>query len=312
VIAAVNLFTVEGSQFGIAPDPDEVRKIYERAATIGAHEEAIRAVVNFVWSASGYVHVDRIEEVALAARNELVVPAGIGDYFELSIAWMLLSPAGRWAEADALADAMAPDSLSATSELLWRPLTGLLAVRRGDLQTAAESLQGLNELALATAEAQRTVPSACAVCPWLEVTGKRDQLRRVVVELLGSVDGEWPVVISLDPIVRSLAKAGDLDSLAGLLESLRASRTPEAAHLPGTIAVGDALIAIAGGRAGDAVEPLRGAAERHDSLGFVYWAACVRVELARALAAAGFEDEAATLSGEVGSYLASLGCVYPY
>jgi hypothetical protein len=64
--------------------------------------------------------------------------------------------------------------------------------------------------------------------------------------------------------------------------------------------------------AGDAVEPLRGAAERHDSLGFVYWAACVRVELARALAAAGFEDEAATLSGEVGSYLASLGCVYPY
>jgi class 3 adenylate cyclase len=37
VNAAVNLFTVEASQFGIAPDPDEVRKIYERAAGIGAH-----------------------------------------------------------------------------------------------------------------------------------------------------------------------------------------------------------------------------------------------------------------------------------
>ena len=69
---------------------------------------------------------------------------------------------------------------------------------------------------------------------------------------------------------------------------------------------------MAEGRPGEAVEPLRAVAERHDSLGLLYWAACVRVELVRALAAAGFEDEAGTLGAEVGAYLASLRCVNPY
>ena len=81
VNARINLFTASSFE-GAPPDADEVLAIADAAASIGAHEEAARAVVNFVWSAPGFLPVERIESViasglarALAAAEHRRVPS---------------------------------------------------------------------------------------------------------------------------------------------------------------------------------------------------------------------------------------------
>jgi hypothetical protein len=201
--------------------------------------------------------------------------------------------------------------LNATARLLWRPLSGALALRRGDLATAAERLEGLWELALASGEPQRTVPSAAAVFPWLRIAGRTDELRAAVPALVESAEDEWPIVHSTAGILRALAAADELDLLGLALEAMRRSSGSDAARLAVSVSVGDALLALAEGRADEAVERLRAAVARDEGLGFAFDAACLRLELARALAAAGRGDEEAVVRAEAERFLSALACVHP-
>ena len=104
VNARINLFTARSAE-GIGPDADTVLDIVEAATSVGAHEEAYRAIVNFVWSGVGFLPVRRVEEIVVVGREgRLPPPPIIADYLQLSVAAMLYVPAGRWAEADAILD----------------------------------------------------------------------------------------------------------------------------------------------------------------------------------------------------------------
>ena len=309
----INLMTVEASQYGQGPDPDEVTSISQRAAAIGAHEEATRVLVNFTWSATGYFPVGQIESVVRTAMEKVFVPESIADYLDLSIGWMLHLPAGRWDELeDPLERLGRKPPGGATTLLLLRPLNGSLAWRRGELGKAETWLAGLHDVSLESGEAQRVVPSATAVLPWLHLTGRRDELRRVATEVVEAVGREWPVVISVDPVLRSMAASGELDLLEQTLASLRDARGGSVARLALSIGVGDALLDIAGGRFETAAERLTEAVTRNEELGFLFDAACLKLDLAEALDHVGAANDAARARAKARQFLEALRCVNPF
>ena len=306
----INLFTSEGNR-GQAPDPAEVLEIVEDAYAIGAHEEAARAVVNFLWTAAGFIPLEDIESTARAGLKGRLTPPSIGVYVELSFVKGYI-PAGRWAEADALLDTVNEADISMTATLVYRPSRGALALRRGDLDRAAKWLDGLRELAVASGEPQRMHPMACAVFPWLHLTGQAEELREATRELLGWGSDQWMAALTVGPVVRTLAAAGETDLLRALVESMESSPVSEVAYHGNDTLVAGGLLDLAEGRSAAAVESLRKAAAFQHEQGYAFDAACLKLDLARALEADGREEEAAAVRADAEAYLASLDCVNPY
>ena len=309
VNARINLFTAEGN-LGKAPDPEEILAIVEDAYVIGAHEETARAVVNFIWTSGGFLPLDAVEATARRALDGRVIAAGIGSYLELSLVKGYI-PAGRWAEADALLDAMEEPEISSINRLVYRPSRGTLALRRGDLDEAAKWLTGLRELAVESGEPQRIHPMACAVFPWFHVTGRADDLRDATRELLGWGPDQWMAALSIVPVIRTLGVAEEFELLRELDESLRSSPVPDVAYHGNALVVAGAFLALADDHAGEAVESFRAAVAFQRECGFAFDAACLELDLAHALEAAGEAEEAAAVQMEVQTYLDSLDCVNP-
>ena len=313
VNARINLFT-ELATRGHAPDPEEVIEIVNQAIEAGVHEEAYRAIVNFIWSAHGYVSLAEIERVNVEAQRHLAAvppPVSIGPYLELSTAALLLLPAGRWQEVDETVGAAGEVALiTATSRLVWLGLVGGLAMRRGDLKTAEPVIEELQAKALASGEAQRIVPMACVALPWLSIAGKPDELRSLTEQVLTILDGRWPSVLSAVPVVRALAAAGEGELLRRTIDSMRRTASEaQTAKLRTTVTAGEGLLALMEQRSGEAVEQLTAAVQRELELGFAFDAACLELDLARALDADGQEDAAAEARTRAASVLESLGCV---
>ena len=74
----------------------------------------------------------------------------------------------------------------------------------------------------------------------------------------------------------------------------------------------EGLLALLQGRAGDAIEQLERAAERERQLGRSYPSACLELDLAQALEAAGREDAASEVRARAAAVLEPLGCVNPF
>jgi class 3 adenylate cyclase/tetratricopeptide (TPR) repeat protein len=314
VNARINIFTQQGTT-GVAPDPDDIASIVEAAADAGEYEEAYRAIVNFVWSATGYLPIDRIEGVVSEGRGRLAdvpPPKSIGPYLEVSIAMLLLVPSARWTEADAvLADFRDIRDMSATGRLVFLVVAGGLALRRGDAQTTKQLLEELQPLALSSGEPQRIIPMAGVVLPWLVVTDELDQLRSLTEQILATVDRPWPAVLNAVPVIRALAALGETQLLERTIEAIR--RTPDVSgqmHTAPTAARG--LLALLQGRPGEAVEQLELAIERERQLGRRYDAACLELDLVRALEAADDPAAAQRVQARAASVLEPLGCVNPF
>ena len=292
VNARINIFT-QLSTSGVPPDPDDVVSIVEAAAEAGVYDEAYRAIVNFIWSASGYVPIDRIELVVAEAQGRLAdvpPPKSIGPYLQASIAMMILVPSARWTEADATLARLGAADVSVTMRLVFLTVAGGLALRRGELETAKQLLEELRPLALASGEPQRIVPMAGVTLPWLVVTGKLDALRSSTEEILATLD-RWPPVLQTLPVVRALAAAGETQLLVRTIEAIRETDASANAHT--AVLAGEGLLSLLEGRADEAVEQLEAAVERERELGHTYDASCLELDLARALEAAGAESSRA-------------------
>ena len=312
VNARINFFTEQATR-GVAVDPDDLLEIVDRAVEAGVYEEAYRAIVNFIWSAVGYLPLDVIESVATKARvrADLAAPDAIGPYLELSRASLLFVPAGRWREAEELL-AQVDDirARAATARLVWLGVTGGLAFRRGDLQAAKPLVEELCPLALASGEAQRVLPMACIALPWFFVTGDRKRLRSVTEQILSTFDAEWPSVLTTVPMARALFAAGEMDLLRRMCESMQ--RTPSEAvkaRLETSLVAAEGLLALLEERPAEAVELLTNAVDRERALGHMYETACLEGDLARALEAAGQDNTASEVRARSASVLEPLGCV---
>jgi tetratricopeptide (TPR) repeat protein len=180
VNARINIFTQLATS-GVAPDPDDMVSIVEAAAEAGVYDEAYRAIVNFIWSASGYVPIDRIELVVAEAKGRLVdvpPPKSIGPYLETSIAMVILVPSARWTEADAKLAQIGARDVSVTMRLVFLTVAGGLSLRRGQMETAKQLLEELRPQALASGEPQRIVPMAGVTLPWV---GRHRRSRRTAL-----------------------------------------------------------------------------------------------------------------------------------
>lgn len=314
VNARINLVTV-GAMHGVAPEPRTMLEIIDEAREIGAAEEAYRALVNFIWSATGYVGVDEVERVHEAAVERLqgLSPSAVLDsYLPLSIVAMQLLPAGRWDEADRLLEALDAERLTPTNRLVWLGVTAQLALRRGDLATAGEHVHAQYATALESREPQRIIPMANAFLSWATLTGEREELRSVVRELLDLVRDRWSSVISVLPSVRALDLSGDMDLLGLWAESLgRAASDAPGSRMATSHATAEGLLALHGGRASEAVERLSQVAAGDGALGYAFDAAAVDLDVARALEAAGNAKEAAAVRARADAFMRSIGCVNP-
>jgi hypothetical protein len=152
---------------------------------------------------------------------------------------------------------------------------------------------------------------AGVVLPWLARTGELEELRSLTDEVLAVADRRWPAVLDAVPVVRALSAAGELELLARTAESIR--ETPDlAANAQTTALAAEGLLALLQGRAGEAVEQLELAIERERRLGRTYPAACLELNLAEALEAAGRTDASKEVRARAESVLEPLGCVNPF
>jgi tetratricopeptide (TPR) repeat protein len=309
VNARINLFTVRASNLGEPPNSGEVLAIVEQAAAAGALEEAARAVVNWIWSALGFLPVDEIEATALAGLDGRPPPPSIAAYVQLSVIAQLLVPAGRWGEADVALRGLDPEQMITAVELVLLGTQGALSFRRGDLESADGWLADLRVLAVGSGEVQRVVPMACAVLPWLHLSGRAEELREAADELVEVVGDQWPVVLTSDPIVRALEAAGEIERLRAVAESIAGTEAPKVGRLANNLAVAEGLVALNDGRADEAAELLGGAAARERELGFLFDAACLALDHARALDAAGRADEALRVRTGAEEFLWALECI---
>jgi hypothetical protein len=194
--------------------------------------------------------------------------------------------------------------------MLWHELAGGLALRRGDLAAARAALLPLVELALESDEAQRVVPMAGVVLPYALAAGDPELLRRVGGAALGYLERRWEVV-SIAPVARALAR-GRADDLLRRLAGRVGVSSGDSGHRHVAVDVVTGLLALADGDPARAAAALAAAAASERGRGWAYRAACIEVDLADALAAAGRGDEAEAARGRADAVLAPLGVVNPY
>ena len=219
----INLFTVL-AQEGVGTDADDVLAIVDAAASVGAHEEAYRAIVNFVWSADGYLAVGEIEATATAGREgRLPPPPIIAAYLELSIAASLYVPAGRWVDADAILVGIDGPSLSATSNLLWRPTVGSTrspSRRPGNRRVVADrSYQCCDRERGDATDHSDGERGVCRGCSWPADATSFDAAAE---EILAAVGDQWPTVFSVDAVLRDI-RGGRRARVARAVDRVRSS-----------------------------------------------------------------------------------------
>ena len=296
---------------GLTPDVAEARAIVEQAVETGDAAEAHRCVVNMLWAAQAFYSRAELEEMVESFRALLVgVPAAedLDRYFELSYVVLVDVPAGRWEAADAAKRR----PMWWTGEMLWYELRGGMSLRRGELGAAARPLAELRIRALESGEPQRLLPMASVVLPYAFVTNDRVTLVEVVDRVLSLTDRAWGQ-LPVTAIARALAAAGEtelLERVSDVFTAQRASADAPRIAIAATAASG--LVALAAGRATEAVELLGAAAEWERRLGWPYRAACLDLDLSRALTAAGAERGASAARERATAVLAPLRCVHAY
>jgi hypothetical protein len=265
--------------------------------------------VNYLWSAAllGPLEpVERLVKETTAAHLERGLSAEAYDeYLQLSLAALVYVPAGRWAEADAVG---AREALGATNRLVWLWLVAGLALRRGDLELTDRHLPELRANALASEEPQRILPMACVAMPRAVLANDVDELRTLadlIVALPRQAFSSSPTTMA---IPRSLAAIGDATHLEAVIGTF-SEWTDGAPAVVAAVARG--LLAHLVGEPQEAARILTSSEDDLRALGRHFDAACVALDVARALDASG-DAESAQAARTRAAVLEPLGCVNPF
>jgi len=308
--ARTNLFTARSAR-GVIPTTDEMSAIVELAVAAGAHDEAARAVVNYLWSAALLGPLEPAELAAKEAHGQLgpgFAVEAYDQYFQLSLATLVYVPAGRWAEADAVVES--GEAFVATNRLVWLWLVTGLALRRGELDVTDLYLAEFRDTALASEEPQRILPMACVAMPRAILAGDIGAVRELadaVLGLPGQAVTDSPSTIAIS---RSLAATADRDRLDRLVRSLH--RPAEGTTGSAMFTAAQGLLALLEGELDSASRLLLAAEKELHSLGRYYDAACVALDVARALDANRDASGAEAARARARALLEPLGCVNPF
>jgi hypothetical protein len=273
--ARTNLLTVRGSQ-GIAPTNGDLSETIALATAAGAHDEAARAVINYLWSAALLGPLDPAEEVVKHAVQHL----GVGltaeayePYLRLSLATLVYVPAGRWREAD---DVLAASEITVTvaDRLVWLWLVTGQALRRGELELTDRHLPEFKRTALASEEPQRILPMVGVAMPRALLAGDNGTVSELA-DIVLDLPGRWLMTSSMLAIVRSLAAVEDRDRLEQLGRTVEGP-VVDARHA--TLKIADGLVARIDGRPDDASRLIVEGADELDRLGRHYDSACAALE----------------------------------
>ena len=308
--ARINLVTAEAS-FGRLPSLEEVSEIIDLALEAGAHDEAVRAVVNYLWSAALLGPVEPAERVVRDNVERLargLTSEGYRQYLALSLAVLIYVPTGRWEEADAVLEQQG-EAVFATNRLVWLWLATGQALRRGDLAVVDRYLPEFRESAIATDEPQRILPMAGVAMPRAAVANDADEVRRLAEIVLALRMSSFSMAASALPVSRALAAIGDRSQLEGIVRVVAEWPKTDADFVP-DLARGE-LARIRGDHE-EAARLLATVETRLGALGRQYDAACIALDVARALEAGDDRSGAEAARARADALLEPLGCVYPY
>ena len=311
--ARINLMTA-GAARGVEPDAVEFEHLLEEAMAERHAEEAYRVVVNYLWSAAPHLEISELEARVEAACDRLATGLGfevasLDRYLALSRARFLWIPSGQWDRVDA--ELAVQDTLqTGGNRLVELELRAGMAVRRGDLDSADELLDGFRDEALESAEPQRILPMASVFLARASLAGDIAEIEATTTVVLDAVSDrlQWAPLASA-AIPRALFAVDEYDLLRrvdSILQSKELGRYARAVSL-----ISSGLRAVADGRIGDAVALLEEAAALEREHGASYSAACAELDLAQAYEAAGNTDAAAKVQRSAQEVFDSLGCVNP-
>jgi hypothetical protein len=232
----------------------------------------------------------------------------------MSYALLVDLPSGRWDRVEPLL--AREQEIQSTplygARILSREIVGGMAMRRGDLAAAAEPIAAMREIASAAGEPQRILPMASVAMPYAALTDDRQMLRELTETVLATTDREW-AQLTTTPIPRALATLEEWDALARVAEAFRLkARDLDAPRIVIGATVAEGLLSLATGKAEEGVAALTDAAEQERGLGWLYRAAYLDLDVARALEAAGRDAEAEQAQARARAVLEPLGCVHAY
>jgi tetratricopeptide (TPR) repeat protein len=309
--ARTNLFTARAAA-GIMPSTDELGEIVDAALAAGAHDEAARAVINYLWSAAMLGALQPVEIVITDAISRLgpgFAAEGYEQYAQLSLAALVYVPAGRWREADDVLGSteIAP---SVSVRLVWLWLVAGLALRRGEIDVTDRHLPELRTTALASEEPQRILPMVSVAMPRALLAGDTDEASELADIALGLRIQTLSLSGATIPICRVLAATDDHRRLAKWCDVFRGRA---AGGQPATVLkVAHGLLELLEGKAALAGRHLLEAEQELSSYGRHYDAACVALDVERALEQAGDTPGAVSARQRARALLDGLGCVNPY
>ncbi len=306
--ARINLFTT--TAWSGVPSSKEIAEIIDLAVRAGALDEAVRAVVNYLWSAALAGPIGPAEEVVNRHAPEIergLTSEGYRNYLHLSLAALVYVPAGRWGEADAALEQGEP--AVATNRLVWLWLLTGQALRRGNLELVDKHLAGFREDVLATDEPQRILPMVTVAMPRAFLAGDLDEARRLA-EIVAGLNPNFSFAGGALPIVRALAALGESEGLSAVSGSFAPAGAVGAAEIVETTTGG--LLARLEGDLDTSVDALTSVEAELRGLGRQYDAACMALEVAESLALAGQESPAEEARARANELLEPLGCVNPY
>jgi tetratricopeptide (TPR) repeat protein len=285
------------------------------ALRVGAFEEAHRAVVNFIWTATSALPLPEVEaavETALAAIGPVAGFASIRSYLAASRRYLLALPMGRLDEAvRAVRRAAVADP--GTGRMVWDQIAIRVELLRGRHGDARRLLERTLPLATSSGEAQRIVPVRLLAATLAAADGDGATTFEHVSAAVESTRGIAAATLLCDVALDAplaLLRAGALHAVPAFVAALADRLAPIELLVAetGRAAVA-AVIALHAGSPREAVTAFERARDLEAARGAVIHAARFELAVAAAADAAGADAAAAAARERARAVLEPIGGV---